>query len=101
MPVVSITASVTVAKIKPTNFSPLRSAIVVPWSSLPLVELEQLQVHNKLPGSSFRIAHHVIARHDETKQSTKPARWLPDCFNLPASHSTVILRCSPPLAASL
>src|SRR4051794_8522414 len=79
MPVVSITASVTVAKIKPTNFSPLRSAIVVPWSSLPLVDLEQLPVHNKLPGNSFRLLIAVIARSSATMQSSR-APWLPDCF---------------------
>src|SRR3954463_16559289 len=54
-----------VAKIKPTNLSPLRSAIVIPCPSLPCVELEQHQVHNALPENSFRCIYHNHRRHPE------------------------------------
>src|SRR5664279_1247653 len=72
MAVVSITTSVTVAKIKPTNFKPARSAIVVPLN-FPSANNDRHKVQNALAGHSFhgrgrQLSVQHAARHPEKER---------------------------------
>src|SRR3954462_12051916 len=54
MPVASMTASVTVAKIKPRSFRPPRSAMLVPKKPCPWLLCYSVGVQNALARSLFR-----------------------------------------------
>src|SRR5579872_2213834 len=79
MPVANITAIVTVKKIKPSNFKPRRSAMIVPHVSPPV--FRQVLVQNELAREKFRRERHPPLPRRGTKaiaktENTSSPFWL-------------------------